>query len=180
MVGGCRAGPRRTMRPAVTRSRSGSTTSTPLSMSTPASPMQKFIPMKRAPPPRLSCSGLRHTSPLTASERSIASSPTMLSLTGIQLRSRPRSMSWAHDRSSSNRTGHGRTARSSVSTAPLQRNGHTANPSPPIKCEPMHLHPGSTATTLNASTRATASRPQPECHQPDGPVQLGRVWLTSL
>lgn len=35
------------------------------------------------------------------------------------------------------------------------------------------LHHGSSTTTLVESTRATGSRPQPKCHQPDGSVQLG-------
>ncbi|MFI2490261.1 hypothetical protein ACH47X_25340, partial [Promicromonospora kroppenstedtii] len=36
-------------------------------------------------------------------------------------------------------------------------------------------HPGSSTTTLNASTPATDAHPQPECHQPDGSVQLDGV-----
>ncbi|MBG6181376.1 hypothetical protein IWX62_002589 [Arthrobacter sp. CAN_A1] len=35
------------------------------------------------------------------------------------------------------------------------------------------MHPGSSTTTLNASTPASEPHPSPKCHQPHDPVHLG-------
>ena len=84
------------------------------------------------------------------------------------LRRRP-----ASTRCSSSPTAHGRTARSSASTAPCSPSGPTARSSPATTSAPPPLRPGSSTTTLNdATAHSEDSHPSAVCYQPDGPVHL--------
>ena len=60
---------------------------------------------------------------------------------------------------SSDPTAPGRTARSNASTAPWPPSGPTASPSPATTNAPRPLPPGSSTTTLNATTAPSAAPP---------------------
>src|SRR5271163_929231 len=77
------------------------------------------------------------------------------------------------DRSSSNPTVPGRTARQNASTARYKPNGPTGRSSPATTNGPQPLHPGSRTTTLDAVTaHSVASHRSADCNQPDVSVHL--------
>src|SRR5580658_10799097 len=78
------------------------------------------------------------------------------------------------DRSSSNPTVPGRTARQNASTARYKPNGLTDRSSPATTNGPQPLRPGSRTTTLDAVTaHSVASHRSADCNQPDVLVHLG-------
>ena len=138
--------------------RSGSTTSTRWSTTTPGWPTPRSCPTRRAP----TCAGFltravgllrrpRHHPDRAADDRQRLGLPVRRCA-----RSAPSS---ASDRSSSGPTAPGRTARSNASTAPCRPSGPTGRSSPATTNAPPPLHPGSSTTTLNAATAHSEDTP---------------------